>query len=48
VLGTDASAERVMHVKKDSEHKFVFRYIKQIFDADKHDVKKNDALNECA
>ena len=30
VLGTDATASRVMHVKKDSEHKFVFRDIKNL------------------
>ena len=30
VLGTDASATRVMHVKKDSQHKFVFRDIKNL------------------
>merc|ERR1719329_11341 len=30
VLGTDEGATRVMHVKKDSKHKFVFRDIKKL------------------
>ena len=30
VLGTDATTTRVMHVKKDSELKFVFRDIKNL------------------
>ena len=38
VLGTDAGSTRVMHVKKDSAHKFVFRDINMVCNQGKEGV----------